>query len=478
MNTPLYKQQLPMYEPQSAVYTDTGTTRYKGNPFIEALPPMPESKIDFAVLVSNYPDAPPKKMRSAGEIVRLVELETLGDVIYPFEQYANVALATSMMIRESLKSRNPMTILDVRRRHAMAVATEKDLEKDRMFLPQEWRSTAKSHLMVANSGAGKSTFIDRYLSFCPQLIQHKEYKGVDLRHLQLVYIKLRVPHDGSLKGLCFQFFQEIDRLLGTNYLKEARAVGTISTMTLLMQKVVTATSLSLIVIDEFQNLRSAQGRHAEHVKNLIGELMEWSGVSILLISTPAIDKVIQGNLGNARKMTTLGETYISAMKKGSPTWQQFCETLWEYTYVKNKNPLTSEILTAWFNASAGNTAFAKLAFMLAQRNEIGGRELVDEVSFDTVANTDLLFLRPAIRSLLSQKASEMVEFDDLFISAKYKELRSLFGVVDEKPKAHRPVKEFAEIEDSANAKKRTRSVKKIDTGNVELSEEDPLLLDE
>merc|ERR1711939_640280 len=125
-------------------------------------------------------------------------------------------------------------------------------------------------------------------------------------------------------------------------------------MTLLMQKVVTATSLGLIVIDEFQNLRSAAGRQAEHVKNLIGELIEWTGVSVLLISTPAIDKVIEGNLGNARKMTTTGQTFIGSMQRGSETWRQFCETLWDYTYVQKKGKLSEAILDAWFDASAGN----------------------------------------------------------------------------------------------------------------------------
>ena len=335
---------------------------------------------------------------------------------------------------------------------------------------------------MANSGIGKSTFADKFLRGYQQVIQHETYQGKPLRHAQLVYLKLRVPNDGSLKGLCYQFFYEIDRQLGTNYLKQGRSAGTIATMTLLMQKVVTATSLGLIVIDEFQNLRSAAGRQAEHVKNLIGELIEWTGVSVLLISTPAIDKVIEGNLGNARKMTTTGQTFIGSMQRGSETWRQFCETLWDYTYVQKKGKLSEAILDAWFDASAGNTAFAKLAFSLAQRNEIGGRECVDASSFEFVANNDLLFLKPAIRALLSNKASALVDFNDLFISRKYKELRALVGIVDEPVKAFKNTAEFDEVQ-----RPKPKKVKKVNEAGgkkaamaeeIELPEEDPLMIED
>ncbi|WP_299537212.1 ATP-binding protein [uncultured Herbaspirillum sp.] len=462
-------------EPQVAAYIDTGTRRYKGNPFIEALPPMPATKLDFSVIISEFPQAPTASDRKLGEIVRLTELETLGDVIYPFEGYAKAALAVSGMMRESYKSRNPVEILDVKRRHALAIAGD----AEGIYIPSGWVSTAKSHLLIANSGIGKSTFARKFLGGYPQLIQHQEYQGKPLKHLQLVYIQLRVPNDGSLKGLCLQFFHEIDRLLGTNYLKEARVVGTISAMTLLMQKVASAVSLSMIVIDEFQNLRSATGRQAEHVKNLIAELIEWTGVSVLIISTPAIDKVIEGNLGNARKMTTLGETAIGSMQKDGETWKQFCETLWDYTYVRQKVALSDKTRNAWYEASAGNTAFAKLAFMLAQRSEIGGRERIDASSFDAVANTDLLFLRPAIRSLLSNKASALVEFNDLFISRKYKELRSLFGIKNEKSRTFGSAEEFEELEDrpAKVAKKKPEGRKVASYPDFDLPEEDPLLFD-
>ncbi|WP_156484682.1 ATP-binding protein [Herbaspirillum chlorophenolicum] len=462
-------------EQRGVVYTDTLTKRYRGNPFIEALPPLPQRKIDFSVLISDSPPAPTNKDRKSGEIVRLIELATLNDVVYPFAGYADAALAASTMLREAYRARNPINPLDVKRRHAQAVSTS----ESGIYVPSEWESSGQSHLIVANSGIGKSTFVDRFLRGYPRVIQHTSYQGKPLQHAQLVYLKLRVPNDGSLKGLCYQFFHEIDRHLGTKYLKQARAAGTISTMTLLMQQVVTATSLGLVVIDEFQNLRSAAGRQAEHVKNLIGELIEWTGVSVLIISTPAIDQVIEGNLGNARKMTTTGQSFIGSMQRGSATWAQFCETLWDYTYVQKKGILSEAVLNAWYDASAGNTAFAKLAFILAQRKEIGGRECVDVSSFEFVANNDLLFLRPAIRALLSNKASALVDFNDLFISRKYKELRAMVGMVDEAVKTFKNTSEFEEMREQKKEKKAKpmKNKKTAPEEDCELPEEDPLLIE-
>ncbi|MGF6918537.1 hypothetical protein OKW28_002710 [Paraburkholderia sp. 40] len=119
---------------------------------------------------------------------------------------------------------------------------------------------------------------------------------------QIVYIVLSVPHDATLKGLGIQFFEAIDRILGnTEYSKEARSVRTIALMVQLMHKVATTVSLGIIVIDDVQNLRAAQGPTAEFLLNLFSEIVERLGISLFLLSTPAIDKALINIVRNTRK---------------------------------------------------------------------------------------------------------------------------------------------------------------------------------
>src|SRR5690606_12462215 len=78
---------------------------------------------------------------------------------------------------------------------------------------QDIRSTASSMTLMGFSGIGKTTAIVRVLSLYPQVILHEH----PLNLMQVVWLKLNCPHDGSLKSLCLDFFLKMDSLLGTNY---------------------------------------------------------------------------------------------------------------------------------------------------------------------------------------------------------------------------------------------------------------------
>lgn len=79
------------------------------------------------------------------------------------------------------------------------------------------RSTAMGFTMIEMSGVGKTTAVERVLSHYPQCITHTNYKDNPFYIKQVVWMKLDCPYDGSIKGLCLSFFNELDRILDTNY---------------------------------------------------------------------------------------------------------------------------------------------------------------------------------------------------------------------------------------------------------------------
>ena len=463
---------------QTAAYADTGVRRFSGNPFIEALPPIEQTKLEFLTLLSHYPPRPSAMTRKAGEVVRIMELSAVNDLVFPFPEYQKAGLALATMMRDTYVARNPLSVIDRQRRHALATGGG-----DGFPFPTNWKSSAKGHFMMAVSGMGKTTFAQAYLLRYPQVIAHSEYRGTALRCHQVVYVVLRVPHDATLKSLCIQFFDEIDRLLGTNYARQANAVRHVAPMVELMNRVATAVSLGLIVVDEVQNLRSARGGNAEFVLNLFSEIIERLGISLLALATPAVQSVIEGSVRNARKLASYGETVLRPMASKDAQWKDFCETYWDYTYVKKKAPLTKATLDSWHKASAGNTAFAALAFVLSQRNEIGGREVIDATAFERTSAIDMAFLQPAIAALRSNDPRRMRAFDDLIFSPKYRELRRLLGAKDEHLANGRTKEAGDEFDDGAGTSpttptrsKRARKASAPNTGPVDLPGEDPLVL--
>jgi hypothetical protein len=467
-----------------AAYTRTGVERYDGNPLIEALPKLPQKRIDFDDFVEYMPQKPTENTRRKSEVVRMMEAMTLTDIVYQFPGYSGACIDISTLIREGYVSRNPLRAEDVQRRHALASG-----KKDGLLRPKDWKSHAGGYFMVAVTGMGKTTLMESLTLSIPQVIRHTKYHGIHVpTRYQVVYLYLRVPHNGTLSALCLQFFRKIDAILGTDYTRQARGLRSIAPMVELMNEVATAASLSFIVVDELQNLRCAR-TGADVALNYLAEMIEGLGIGVVCLATPAVDKVLEEKVRNVRKLSSAGSLVLRPMTKHDPKqkgktdplWKTFCEIYWDYTYVKNKPRLDNATMDVWHDVSAGNTAFAVSAFLLTQRNEIGGREIVDIDGLRRTASVDMAFLQPAIAALRSGKEEQLLRFDDLLYGARCQKLQRLLGIpVTEENSGDDDVPEFEEVEQKIHQRERRRqrrlTTKQINTEwTGEISLRDPLV---
>jgi hypothetical protein len=451
-----------------ANYVKTGVRRFDGNPFIEALPSMPDTRQSFLLQLTNNPDRPTAALRGASEVVRIMELSTLGEIVYPFPIYEKAAIDLARIIRESYVGRNPLTAQDIQRRHALATTFH-----DGLPFPSDWKSTAYGHCMLGITGMGKSTFCNAFLLRYPQVIEHTSYDGQPFCARQVVYIILSVPHDATLKSLCIQFFKEVDRILGKEfYTKSALNLKTIALMVQLMHHVATTISLGMIIIDDVQHLGTAAGPNAVFMLNLFSEIMERLGIALFLMATPAIDEVLINIVRNTRKSVSSGCTAMTPMRNRSKTWNSFCHAYWNYTFTKHKKRLTVDIADAWYKSSAGDTAFAALAFLLTQRNAIGGVEAVTADGFRRTAATDMAILQPAIAALRSGKIADLARFDDLLFGKGYIDL--MHTLKTDTPQEWDQAEEFDEIQDSGAVADPPQSRKKKNASAVPNNPEFPV----
>lgn len=387
---------------------------------------MEQSKNGILDRLKNYPPKPTNADRRKGELVRIAELGCINEIVYPFAEYKRAGTNLTMNIREPYVARNPMSAEDVQRRHAIALSNP-----DTAPFPSNWVSTAKGQSLLGISGSGKTTFASAFSLPYQIVIEHREYKGRPLVCRQIPWVNIRMSHDATLKSLCLQFFQVVDAILGnTNYSRQAESVRSIARMVLLLAHVSTVASIGVIFVDEIQNLKAAIGHNAVFVLNLFSEIIERAGVSLVVAGTPAIEAVIDENVRNLRKLNSGGESNFIQMRYGDPEFDAFCETYWDYQFVKKPISLNKSIRKAWHRAGAGNPAFTALAFMLAQRNEIGGREVIDEAAFDRVSKIDMAILEPAIAALRSGDSKQLKSFDDLLFKEGCSTLRNLISWSD------------------------------------------------
>ena len=400
---------------QDAIYTDQIIEDYKGNPFLEALPPI--LSVDEAkIKLRNHPYYCVEE-RQLPAYLRLHCVERISDFVEPLSRAINLEQCISRMIRYGYKSRNPMTINYVKQLNLGSEAIKsKDIAvyKEKDYI----RSTASGLIILGISGAGKTTDIESVLKLYPQVIVHKNYKERKFYLKQLVWIKLDCPHDGSIKGLCINFFIMIDRILGTDYYKKFGRGKTTEQMIPEIGHVATLHGLGALVIDEIQNLDQAKSGGSEKMINFFVELINTIGVPVILIGTLKAQGLFTGVFRDSRRVS--GEIDgIWDKYENDNEFKCVVEGLWKYQWTKNIAPLSPEIINSLYEESQGILDIVVKIYKLAQWRAIASkREIVDIPIIKSVAKDSLKLIKPMLDALKSRNKDQIKQYSDLHISAE------------------------------------------------------------
>jgi hypothetical protein len=195
-----------------AAYRDTGIPDYDGNPLIEALPPVLADD-QATVGLACYPRYD-EAHRHAPEHIRYHLIQNALRCFIPLDIHLDLQRRFSCLIRVGYAGRNPFAA-EFWKRFAGAFKTFDQYGEQRQ-LPNE-ASKAAGFNIIGISGVGKSLSVERILNLYPQVIYHGQYRDRSFINAQVVWVKLDCPFDGSVKGLCVNFFQAIDDMLTTNY---------------------------------------------------------------------------------------------------------------------------------------------------------------------------------------------------------------------------------------------------------------------
>jgi hypothetical protein len=370
-----------------AVYLKQLVPEFVGNPLIEALPPLWPLE-DVTELLSHYPPYS-KDYRSLPAEVRLHMLDNAREFFIPQGIHLEIHISISNMLRRGYLARNPLDRgywLEVNRK--LESFREQTLRGKKLFL----RAKARGFCIVGIGGIGKSTTVENILSLYPQVIVHTRYREQDFILKQLVWLKIQCPNDGSIKGLCLNFFGTVDAILGTNYAQNyGSRRRSVDELLPDMARVAALHSLGALVIDEIQDLSEAKSGGAARVLNFLVQLENTIGVPYLLIGTPKANQLFRGEFRQARRASEQGDINWQRMAQFADDpdedkkleidsiWEEFIRALWTYQYVQTPSPLQMDIRddslsNALYDESQGITAVAVTLYVLAQRRAITSRK--------------------------------------------------------------------------------------------------------
>ena len=402
-----------------ALYRDEYLEEFRFNPLIEALPPPfePGDAIAKLMIRPPYSDSERQCQSSYRQLLtqRIVRLHQ------PMEREVDVFGRIDRCIRWGYADRNPLSpgyAAQLAAGHA-AAASGGGINYAGGYHPHTYGFS-----ILGISGIGKSTTVESILSIYPQVIRHTSYRGIPLPMHQISWLKLDCACDGSLKGLCMDFFREVDGLLGTEYCTQYHSRrATLDQMMIAMSRLCVSHNVGVLIIDEIQNLCSAQKGVPEKVLNFFVTLVNTIGVPVIMIGTPKALSILQNEFQQAKRGSGQGDALWERMENDA-SWDLFCRAIWTYQYTREKVPFTDEMKDALYDEAQGIPFLAVHIYKLVQEDAIlSGMELFSAKDLRRIASEKMGLTKPMREAMKAGKEVDLKQYVDItpFSYSDYKD---------------------------------------------------------
>ena len=336
-------------------------------------------------------------------------IQTLRDVFIPLPVTLELHHRFSAMIANGYVAKNPLAHgfwpeLDAKTKTLVAAVAEQ----------RSAQVNAPGMAIFGIPGAGKSTTVENILSSYPQVIPHSSYAGQPMPLTQIVHLKLNCPHDASAKGLCLQFFQAVDEIVGTHYAQRYTSKrSTVYDLLSAMARVASMHHLGVLVIDEIQQLEQAKSGGKRLMLNFFCQLMNTIGLPVVMVGTYEALAVLNNEFRQIRRNCGNGD-FVWDKMQNDEVWKYFVECLWRYQYTQKITPCAPELLEALYDTSQGIADFCVKIYMAAQERAISTG--IEEVTIDIIRSVyrdSFHSAHLAMRALKLQDASALNQFHDL-----------------------------------------------------------------
>ena len=219
------------------------------NPLLAGLAPyctlkeMPKRMLREPLAKTNW-----RELRPA---IREPLLERIREHFFPTSDAINIAMAIQNAMFESLRMRNPASPAERARINRLLTLTGKLSETE--FLTLE--SPVAGGMVMAETGLGKTTILTVSLSaIAPEMVIHH---GLSEKHdwarlLQITYLYIDFPANGTPWALCLSLAGAIDALLGTEYAKDVARCRNADIAMFQVCKYILMHRVGCVVIDESQ----------------------------------------------------------------------------------------------------------------------------------------------------------------------------------------------------------------------------------
>lgn len=386
-----------------AEYRQAALPEHAGNPLIEALPPFKEAG-DLMDHFGVFPHIAAEECRLPNAH-RMLAVSRLNSYLEPLPYHLDIIDKIGLIVRAGYVHRNP---LDETARKSQIKFYHEAMKGNVRAIGNSSPSTAPSLALFGVSGGGKTIVIERSLSFLPQVLNHKAH-----RFVQVVWLKLDCPMDGSLKQLLLSLLTKIDNLLETPYVRSVGNRSTIDELILSVAKIAARHYLGVLVIDEIQNLLDANGVGQAKMLNFFVTFANEVKIPVVTVGTPKALSLLEGTFREARRVGDHG-TYIWDAHSFGDEWSFFLNGLWKYQWTARPVEFTDQFSKLFFKLTQGIPALVVRLFQLSQLQAI--RDGIDSLTEDLIAEVaeeKFKLVAPMLEALRKHDKKAIMKYEDL-----------------------------------------------------------------
>lgn len=365
------------------------------NPFAAIIRP-PLSANELSDGVARLPRIHPSQ-RDLDAKTRLNLVMQLDDYVEPMPRYFSLESKISAMIRAGYARRNPLPVAQ-----QLLLGEREGLSRSDCVTPTPV-TLASGLSLLGFSGVGKTTAVLSILQQHPQLHVHTEFMGLPFFRTQITWMRVACPPTGGARALLMNIFQEIDRLLGTDYHKRHES-GRRSASELIpsLVELMGTLGVGLLVIDEIQRLVRMGTLESGLLLDVFTHLRTESYTPVMLIGTPKAMRMLNSHFEQARRNTSMGNITWQPMDNDE-VWEFFVEQMWHFQWLKTPVPLTKELKDALHYWSQGITDFAVKIFKMAQFNAIEAEtETLTPELFEEIVHSEFAWFEAWIPALAAR----------------------------------------------------------------------------
>jgi hypothetical protein len=395
-----------------ADYKDPGLPEYANNPLIAALPKI-LSPLEVVEQLTKRPEFNNEEIGLEGHIRIHAVARLTRNFFVPQTLHVVLEQKISQMIRKSYLGRNPKSADFKRKLNAIRdILQELDLTS---YSHDAVNSTASSMGIIGISGAGKSTTTNIILNTYDRVIYHPDYNL-----LQVPWIKIDCPYDGSLSEFCGSFFIALDKRLNTNYRqKYTSGRPSIGKMIADVADLCLIHAVGLIVVDEFQHMNLAKSGGEKKMINFLVTLVNVIEVSVVLIGTPKALGLFSKEFRQARRASGEGSIIWDRMPCDE-NWEEFVNELWGFQWLQSPKDLDEVMTMKLYELSQGVPDIVVKLFCMAQARSIllaknPSEEYLSEELLEDVFEEEFSVVKPMLDALRSDNSRVLEKCDDLVI---------------------------------------------------------------